>query len=312
MKFQKTLVAVAIAGIAAVPMVASADTTLSGVVEINLFGDDADDNELAVGVGDVLFGINAEHELNSGLTGYGNLRIDLDRLSNDGAEDLVNDPLDEEDDVTVGSAGTADAVFAGIKGGFGDFRIGEIPLAVEFGQKANDLFDVGAEINGGLSYTGNFGPVGIGLNYSPPGNDDGEDGSQDAITGAGIKFGLAGFSIGAGFEDRNELTNSAVGASFGFAGASVAAHFWSQEEGAGDGDLESVAIRVAYAIAGFDAALTFATQEDDGGTDEESVRLDVGYQLGGGTYASARVTTETDNVANDDLTSYRVQLAKSF
>ena len=167
MKFQKTLVAVAIAGIAAVPAIASADTTLSGVVEINLFGDDTDGSDEAIGVGDVLFGIGSEQQLNSGITGYGNLRIDLDRLSNDGAVDVDNDPLTDEDDVTIGSAGTADAIFVGLKGGFGDVRFGEIPLAVEYGQVANDLFDVGAEINGGISYTGNFGPVGLGVNVSP-------------------------------------------------------------------------------------------------------------------------------------------------
>lgn len=304
MKFQKTLVAVAIAGIAAVPMVASADTTLSGVVEINLFGSDADDSDLAVGTGDVLFGIGSEHELNSGLTGYGNLRIDLDRLSNAGAVDIDGDPLDDEDDVTVGSAGTADAIFVGIKGGFGDVRFGEIPLTVEYGQVANDIFDVGAEINGGLSYTGNFGPVGLGLNWSPEGN-------QDAI-GAGVKFGLGGFSIGAGFEDRAELQNASVGASFGFAGAAIAAHFWTQEEGNGDGDLESVSVKVDYGFGGVTAGLTFSTVEDDGATDGEAIRLDLGYALGGGTQLSTRITSETDNVADEDVVSYRVQLAKSF
>ena len=166
MKFTKTAVAVAIAGFAAAPTIASADTTLSGVVEINFFGSDADNNEVAVGVGDVLFGIASEHELNNGLTGYGNIRIDLDRLSNDGAIDVENDPLSEEDDQTIGSAGTADSIFVGIKGGFGNVRLGEIPLTVEYGQVANDIFDVGAEINGGLSYEGNFGPVGLGLNFS--------------------------------------------------------------------------------------------------------------------------------------------------
>jgi len=76
MKFQKTLVAVAIAGIAAVPMIASADTTLSGVVQIQATGNDSDGDagDLRIAAGDVLFGIATEHELNSGLTGYGSLR----------------------------------------------------------------------------------------------------------------------------------------------------------------------------------------------------------------------------------------------
>ncbi|MFK7893734.1 MAG: hypothetical protein AB8B63_23155 [Granulosicoccus sp.] len=76
MKFTKTALAVAIAGIAAAPMVATADTTLSGLIEINVNGSDIDDpaddtaGDIAVGTGDVIVGIVAEQELNSGLTGY--------------------------------------------------------------------------------------------------------------------------------------------------------------------------------------------------------------------------------------------------
>ncbi len=321
MKFTKTAVAVAIAGIAATPMIASADTTLAGVVEINLNGTDADGDDLEVGTGDVLFGITSEHELNSGLTGYGSLRVDLDRLSNEGAVDISTGNVDEEEDVTIGSVGTADAVYVGIKGGFGDFRLGEIPLAVEYGQVANDIFDVGGEISGGLSYVGTFGPVGIVGNFSPEGN-------QDAV-GFGAKFGIAGFSVGVGVEERNELTNFSIGGSFAYAGASIAAHYWTQEDGdaaiaadAANGilpvaadDAESFSVKVGYGFAGVTAALTFSLLEGDRAdreADQEAVRLDLGYALGGGTLLSGRITSETDDRANTDLVSYRIQLAKSF
>ena len=338
MKFTKRAVAVAIAGIAAAPMVASADTTLSGVIEINVFGDDVDDSDVAVGVGDINFGIGTEHELDSGLTGYGNIRIDVDRLSNAGAVDIDNDPLNEEDDVTIGSAGTADSIFVGIKGGFGNFRLGEIPLTVEYGQVANDLFDVGAEINGGLSYTGNFGPVGLGLNYSPEGNNDGED-----IYGVGVNFALGGFAFGLGFEDRANNTNASAGVSFAFAGASIAAHYWIQENGdaaiaevvaaaadptavppteavaavapADADDVQSIAVQVGYGFAGVTASVTYAILDgdrDDRGADGQFARLDLGYALGGGTLLSARVNYENDDVIDADVVSYRVQLAKSF
>lgn len=311
MKMTKTAVAVAIAGIAAAPMIASADTTLSGVVEITLQGSDLDATDedplagdLRVGTGDVLFGITAEHELNSGLTGYGSLRADLDRLSNANSVDLENGP-GEDDDVTIGTLGTADSVYTGIKGGFGDVRIGEIPLAVEYGQVANDIFDVGGEINGGLSYVGTFGPVGLIANFSPEPNSD--------AVGLGAKFGLGGFSIGVGAEDRAELQNIAAGASFAMAGASIDAHFWSKEEGNGDGDLESLSVRVGYGFGGVTAKLTFSTLEDDGATDQEAIRLDLGYALGGGTLLSSRITSNSDNNDSDaDFVEYRVMLAKSF
>ncbi len=308
MKFTKTAVAVAIAGIAAAPMIASADTTLSGVVEIALQGTDIDDDELEIGTGDVLFGITSEHEMDSGLTGYGSLRVDLDRLSNQGSVFVENGP-GEDDDLNIGSVGTADAVYVGIKGGFGDFRMGEIPLAVEYGQVANDIYDVGSEISGGMSYTGEFGPVGLVANFSPEGN-------QDAL-GLGAKFGIGGFSIGLGGEQRGEddLVNGAVGVSFAFAGASIAAHFWSQEvaEAAGTGDLESASVKIGYGFGGVSAALTVSTLEDDGATDQNAVRLDLGYALGGGTQLSSRITQFNDDNNDDaEFLEYRVMLAKSF
>lgn len=305
MKLTKTAVAVAIAGIAAAPMIASADTTLSGTVELNVNGTDADGDagDPRVGNGDVLFGIVSEHELDNGLTGYGSLRVDLDRLSNGGDKAANSDANGD----ALKTAGSADAVYAGIKGGFGDIRIGEIPLAVEYGQVANDIFDVGDEINGGLSYTGSFGPVGLVANYSPALN-------QDAM-GLGAKFSIGGFAIGLGAEDRDEKMNASAGVSFAFAGASIAAHYWTKEDGAGaDDDSESVSAKVGYSFGGVTAGLTYSLLESDKSTvDKEAIRLDLGYGMGGGLTLSTRVTAETDNKASaNDLTSWRVQVSKAF
>lgn len=310
MKFTKTAVAVAIAGIAAAPLIASADTTLSGVVQIQLNGNDADTGadpepgDPTINADDVLFGIVSEHELNSGLTGYGSLRVDMNRLSNAGAVDVEGDPLTEDDNVTIGSVGTADSVYVGVKGGFGDVRFGEIPLAVEYGQVANDIFDVAGEINGGVSYVGSFGPVGLIANFSPENNSD--------QVGLGAKFGIGGFSVGLGFEDRAEQEAMAAGVSFALAGASIAAHFWSQAEADSDGsDLESVSVKAGYGFGGVSADLTYSILEGDV-TDQDAIRLDLVYDLGGGMDISSRITAENDNTADTDLTSWRVKLSKAF
>lgn len=298
MKFTKTAIALAIAGIAAAPMIASADTTLSGAVQLKLQGSDADGDagDMNIGAGDVILGISASQELNSGLTGYGSLRHDMDQLSNtqSGAVNLAGEG--------VKTAGSVDSVYVGIKGGFGDVRMGEIPLAVEYGQVANDIFDVGGEINGGLSYTGTFGPVGLVANFSPEPNSD--------AVGIGAKFGIGGFSIGLGAEDRAERQNMSAGVTFSAGGASVAAHFWTKET-AGDDD-ESMSVKVGYGFGGVSAALTFSTLEGASG-DKEAIRLDLGYGLGGGMDVSTRITATTDNDASaNDLTEWRLQLAKSF
>ena len=309
MKFTKTAVAVAIAGIASAPMIASADTVLSGVVEIQLNGSDADgdDGDARFNADDVLFGIQAEHALNVGLTGYGSVRVDINRLSDEGRTTIdPGTPGNDEDDVEVTQFGSADAVYVGIKGGFGDVRLGEIPVAVELGQVANDIFDVTGDITGGISYTGGFGPVSVVGNFSPEQNED--------VIGVGGKISLFGFGLAAGYEERADVDRFAVGATYGIAGVSLGAHYWLIDEEAGtDGDLESVSVQLGYGFAGISGALTISAQEDDGPIDAEAIRLDLSYGLGGGMTVSSRITAESDNNNGDnDLTSWRIKLSKSF
>jgi len=311
MKLTKTVLAVAVAGIAAsVPTIASADTTLSGVVQLQLRGSDADGDagDARFGAGDVLVGVSTNHELNSGLTGYGSLRLDLDRLSNDGRITVVNG-VGEDDDVDIGTAGTADSVFVGFRGAFGDIRIGEVPSAVEYGQLSADIFDVSGEINGGISYTGTFGPASIIGTLSPEQNQD--------VAGVGAKFNFAGVSIGVGADNRNDNSNFAIGAGYTFAGAAITAHFWTQETDGAGGDVESFAVKVGYGWSGISAAISFTARENDlstgdGAVDDNAVRLDVGYQLGGGMDISTRIQNDTNNAADTDSTNWRIQLSKSF
>ena len=68
-----------------------------------------------------------------------------------------------------------------------------------------------------------------------------------------------------------------------------------------------------YGFGGVSAKVTFSTLEDDGATDQEAIRLDLGYGLGGGMNLSTRITATSDNNNSDnDVTAWRIQLAKSF
>lgn len=307
MQFRKTAVAVAIAGIAAVtPQIASADTVLSGAVTIGFFGSDDDtalnDNDLTVGdprlaVDEGVVGIVATHTMNSGLDAYGSLRMDADGFS--------------------GSNTTSDSVYVGIKGGFGDFRMGEVPVAAEYGQVAGDIFDQTGGIDDGLAYTGNFGPATIGVSYSPEQNSD--------LIGVGAKFGLGPVSVGIGGEERDELVNFSVGGSFALAGASVAVHYVDQEVDGQDDNNTIIGVNVGYGIAGVSLGLSYFLQtvgDDGGGAEDTVVRLDAGYGLGGGMTVSARVNLfsgdgvdaqNADPATGDAVeTDYRVLLSKSF
>ena len=169
MKYTKTAAALALAGMAAAPLAQAEPTvTLSGSIGINLGSSDDDrpgglDGDFQMSGDDTVLNIAATDTLASGLEGYANYRLD-------GA--LTGDDI------------LTDNAYLGIKGDFGDFRIGEVPDALEYGQVAGDLFDVGGE-NAGLSYTGSFGATTVGINYGPAGN-------ADKISG-GVKFSAAGF-----------------------------------------------------------------------------------------------------------------------
>lgn len=349
MKLRKTAIAVAIAGVAAAPMMASAATTISGVVEVKLAGTDAEDAngdtvDPDIQAGDVRVGIVSEHELNSGLTGYGSIKLTVDDLlgeigGTDGATVISADPTTDGEDQTVQAGGTvkADDIYVGVKGGFGDVRVGEIPLAVEYGQLANDIHDVGGDVGDGMSYTGTFGMFSLGLNYSPSNDSD--------MFGAGVKFNVAGATIGVGFEDRDEKANVAVGASYAIAGVSLAVQYWANEQdfdpdvvidteaddqvdasGFDIDDTTNIAVKLGYGIYGVSLGLTYSLLETQTGAlnaagtglvgvdgEETVIRLDAGYDLGGGLSVSTRIdNTSDDNDDTDDVIAYRFQLAKSF
>lgn len=303
MKLTKTILAVAIAGIAATPMMASATTTLSGVVELRFEGSDDDApalnvngddgfeaGEAKIGTGDVLFGIAASQPLNSGLTGYGSLRFDMDTFS-------------------TGAAGTADSVYVGVKGGFGDVRMGEVANPGEYGQISDAFFDMGQTINQGIGYTGTFGGATIGASYSPATNQD--------ILGVGAKFAWNGLALGVGMQDFDEGTSISASAGFSYAGASIALGFSTEEADApGADDEQTIKAKVGYSIAGVSLGLTYEGQTE---SEDSGVRFDAGYDLGGGMTVSTRINAFTDGADGDaaaadggDKTDWRVMFSKKF
>lgn len=344
MKFTKTVVAVAVTGLFAVPLAASAETTLSGLVQIKVQGFDDDNIDGDAGdpetaAGDVRVAINTQQALTSGLTGYGNIQFNLDNLTGEGginqtvAVETPVDPNDpgfdpanpfSRDDVNIGSSATvaSDNIYVGVKGGFGDFRWGEIPLAVEYGQLANDIHDIGATVVDGLSYTGTFGPATIGVNYSLENDSD--------MAGIGAKFAFGGVTFGLGYESRNlggdGSDNLAAGASFALAGFSIGAQYWIKglagEDLQTSDDEENIAVKVGYSIAGVSLGLTYSLLNNAGfvsDNEESQIRLDAGYDLGGGMDISTRINL-LDRNGNEDgeedfdnsRTDYRVMLTKNF
>lgn len=298
MKMTKTAAALALAGIAAAPM-AQAEVTLTGYVGIIIGGSDADDipgtpavldatgaeitpavapsspGDLKFASDDSMLNVAATHEMNNGMTGYGNWRVDLG---------LANDKV-----------ASADNIHVGFKGDFGDIRIGEVPDALEYGQVAGDILaDIGGEERG-ISYTGSFGSATVGLNWSPA-ND------SDKIA-AGVKFNAGGFGIGLGFADADDTTRMSVGASFSLAGASVGLAFKDF-----DNDRQTVSAKAGWSAGDLSLGLTYEADQGDAG-DDSKIRLDAGYALGGDMSVSTRINMLDSDT---DVTDYRILFAKSF
>lgn len=294
MKYTKTAAALALAGMAAAPMAqAEPVVTLSGSIGINLGSDDSDatDGKWTMSGDDSTLNIAATDTLSNGLTGYGNYRLDS------------------------GLSGTdtgGDSIHIGVKGDFGDIRIGEVPSAIEYGQMAGDILrDVSPAQNGGISYTNSFGGVTLGLNASPGGN--------QSSFGAGVKFSAGGFGIGigAGAQGFNDDPALSVGASYALGGVTLAGAYKSYEtttaastDDAGvvtpqsTAEFESIGLKASFSVGDIGMGLTY--EADQGDQDEDKIRLDASYGLGGGWGTSARVNV------TDAVTDYRVQFSKSF
>ena len=319
MKYTKTAAALALAGIAAAPL-AQAETTvtLSGQVAIGITGSDVDDAD-AIDIGDELdeidpatglpfiataadvlaartpseltmFGddaivaVRAETDIGGGLTAYSNWRGDVD---------------------LTGSSIDGDNIHIGVKGDFGDFRIGEVPDATGYGQ-INDILP-GSDIDGedfGLSYTGSFGGFTFGANWSP-------EGSSDRI-GAGVQFNIGGFGVGIGVgndnsggEDRDELSAKAT---FAIAGFDVGVSYKDL-----DLDREVLGLEASYGIDKWSFNVGFEGELGDVNEDDTVIRLNAGYDIAPSLNLSGRVNFTTDDSNSDgDFIDYRLLLQKVF
>ncbi len=305
MKFKKTALALAVAAVAAAPM-AQAEVKLSGQVAIFLGGSDADGDagDPTLSGDDTTVNVTATHTMDNGLTGYAVARWDA------GLTD---------------SSPVADAVRVGIKGGFGDFRLGDSFNPIEYGQLANDsLRDVGGNIEEqSIGYQGVFGPVTFGVVWAPERNAEatgngtqvgGENvlGNDDDSAGAGIKLALGGFTVGVGAGSVGNSDRMSAGASFGFAGVTLAVAFKDFDTS------ETIGVQAKYGIGKLSLGLTFESISDDlaaAATEDGDtlIRFDGGYDLGGGMNVSTRINVRSDDSDSaGDLTDYRVMLVKTW
>ncbi len=274
---KKTLIALSVAALAA-PFAATADVavTTSGVVQIKVGGSDADDSELTVSAGDVRWGIAAESALNSGLTGFGSLRLDIDAIA--------GNPI-------------SDNVLVGVKGDFGSLSMGDVGLAAGGGVKAWDTHDMSPGSEGAIKFAKTIGSLDLSVGFSPAGNDDG--------MGASIGYSAGNLGLGLGFGSKGD--DEAVvdlGASYAMGAATVSGYFQTQDEA------EVMALQLDYAASdtvGLTVAMSTKTDV------ETKLKLAASKDLGSSMSLSGEiVSTASDDDAVDDLMEYSIKLSQSF
>lgn len=187
--------------------------------------------------------------------------------------------------------------YIGIKGGFGEVRIGSdwSPLD-NLGDGADVLQNgnfgkVDGDINHSIKYLGKFGSVGVLASVIPKGNQNNTKAQLAALYSAGPIFAGVGFGSNVG-ENTNMVTLAYKGANYKV-GLSTA------DDGSDD-RLTSIMGKYSFGKA------WVAAQLDDQG-DNDAKHVDIGYKLGKGTKVFLQLKK-----ANDDDATKAIGLRHDF
>jgi len=174
--------------------------------------------------GDVRFNIAAEDTLGA-ITAFANYRIDADGIS--------------------GSPITSDATKLGIKGGFGTLSFLDVGPAMEMAQVVDDIHDIADGIPDGIRYDGSFGPVSLGLSFSPENNSD--------VVSAGVSFSIGGLGLALGADDQDAAM---VGATYDLGSVALGLQVGERDEAG----ITAAEVSTSFGVWGLN--LTHSTMED--------------------------------------------------
>ena len=201
MKMQHSLIALALAGAMAAPVVNAAETSLYGSIRMSLKGVDAGDGRVWDLVNNASrLGFKGSSELDNGLTVVGQYEMGVNA------------------DKGVFGAGTATnrLSYVGLKGGFGEVYAGSqwAPYYLMVGGLTDKFSTVGAQhirkvfrIADTVQYKNSFGPVALAGALSFDG-ESGESGVDRAQLAA--QFALGDFTLALGMENLSQEANGEI------------------------------------------------------------------------------------------------------
>lgn len=279
----KTLIALAVAGVVAAPMAAQAE--IGGYAQIGYWDKTVDGPSLGGIIGITMSG---EATTDGGSTVYGFVS-----LTASGQDIGVGSPL-----ATTGSV-------VGIKGDFGNISFGDGGSGAHLAQFAGDAHDVtvSARYRHSFGYTNTFGDIKFRVTQDISDDWDkslGSPGDQEGATTVGVQGTFGGVTVGFGQEDEDTV----VGAKMSFGDISLAIHSTDWD----NGDDSTPAIKVSWS-SGRTSLSYFTEDRTIGGVDNTRTQIDGSYSLGGG--ASVKLRVRTDDL-NDGREYTRLMLAISF
>ena len=241
---KKTLLAVAVATTMVAPLVAQAESTLTGSLRYGVaFTDDGDDSDAELSVQN--FGSRIRYkgsaELNNGMTSFGNLEL---RLSDARNGDVVNR-----------------LYRVGVEGGFGKVSLGVQDSAFDLVNRDRTWWNGGSgligdrnEKHGVLKYENGFGDVKVAAAVTAQAGD--QDADFADIFDAAVLYAANGISAGVGVQTK------------------------AGNDDAGEGDGTAFAVTGGYDFGAGDIMLTYGVEDEDftvtGGAERTGIYLEAG------------------------------------
>ncbi len=274
----KKLLAIAVAAAFAAPMVATADVSVGGTIDLKAGLGKLDNEQIVDDAGDTEIRIKASTGLDYGLTGTAAVTHEFDASGAGGSSGATTGKL-------------------GLKGGFGHVTIGSVSKPMDQADSnigwmtGHGKFADGSSSQG-INYTGKFGGAGVYVMGRP--NVETGKGTKNQI---GASYAMSGFSLGVAAAtnkdagaDANSKTRAT--ASYGGANYNIGAIFDKAEGGA-----KSTSVGAKYK---FGKAYVTGTVGKKEGAAHNAVKVGYGLGKGFGVYfASGKGVSGADGIGDD-------------
>lgn len=332
----KNILAIAVATALIAPAAAMAETTLYGKLHASV-GSVEDTTEAGVSTDGTIveshasrFGVKGSTELDNGLSATYGLEYGID--------------LDGDNSRALAARNT----FAGVKGSFGEVRVGrhDTPaklatagldaFADTYGQMENIIATDGHRVDNAVAYINKFGPVGFAYAHSTDPLDDDNDATDDnAANTAMVNYSTGPFYAGLGYTAIDNVgTMVNVGGSYkseaghfvnavyetaegdGAAATSATSNFAAGDFPPGTGEDTNMYVAGGVKSGAMTFKAAYGKGERDGAGEEEQTTVGVDYSLGKKTAAYLIWNNNTNPNRNlndtDETTATAVGLVSEF